>query len=138
MHISAQELARFGLLFLNRGKWNGNQLISAEWVEQATSAQVDAFVPPYKRRAWYTSLIGAYGFNWWVNGMKRDGKRMWSQAPPKPAAVQGNHNNYCFVVPEWDMVIVRLGTDRPINSNLYNNFFAKLKMAFKNKKNTPD
>ncbi len=33
MHISAQELARFGLLFLNRGNWNGNQLISAEWVE---------------------------------------------------------------------------------------------------------
>lgn len=129
MHISAQELARFGLLFLNRGKWNGNQLISAEWVEQATSAQVHTYVPPYKRRAWYTSLIGAYGFNWWVNGARRDGKLRWPQAPPKTAAVQGNYNNYCFIVPEWEMVIVRLGTDRRINNDLYNNFFAILKLA---------
>jgi len=141
MHISAQELARFGLLFLNRGNWNGNQLISAKWVEQATSAQVDTSVPLYKQRAWYTSLIGAYGFNWWVNGVRRDGKRKWSQAPPKTAAVQGNHNNYCFIVPEWEMVIVRLGTDIRINNALYNNFFAKLKLAItkteENRKENP-
>ncbi len=92
---------------------------------------MDTSVPPYNRRAWYTGLTGAYGFNWWVNGVRRDGKPRWPQAPSKTAAVQGNYNNYCFVVPEWEMVIVRLGTDRRINNDLYNNFFAKLKLAIK-------
>ncbi|MFC1634802.1 serine hydrolase domain-containing protein, partial [Planctomycetota bacterium] len=40
MFISARELARFGHLFLNRGKWDGKQLISASWIEMATRPQV--------------------------------------------------------------------------------------------------
>ncbi len=43
--ISAREAARFGLLFLNRGRWNGKQLVSAGWVDEATRVQVPATVP---------------------------------------------------------------------------------------------
>lgn len=129
MHISAREFARFGLLFLNRGNWDGRQLISEKWVEKATSNQVDASIQPYKKRAWYMGLIGAYGFNWWTNGFRSNGQRRWPAAPPKTAAAQGNYNNYCFIIPEWQMVIVRLGTDRRINNELYKDFFIKLKLA---------
>ena len=129
MYISAREFARFGLLFLNRGKWAVRQLISAKWVEAATYNQVDTTIQPYDKRAWYTSLIGAYGFNWWTNGIRRDGQRRWPAAPPKTAAAQGNHNNYCFIIPEWQMVIVRLGTDRRNNTELYKEFFEKMKLA---------
>ena len=45
VRISARGLARFGLLFLNQGKWNGRQLISAEWLKAATSVQVPASIP---------------------------------------------------------------------------------------------
>ncbi len=129
IHISAREFARFGLLFLNSGNWNGKQLISKKWVEQATSPRVDVSIPPYNHRAWYTGLIGAYGFNWWVNGKRRDGKRRWPDAPTKTAAAQGNYNNYCFIIPEWSMVFVRMGTDKRINNDLYTYFFAKLRLA---------
>ena len=39
-HMSSRELARFGHLFLNRGKWKDRQLVSASWADQATSVQV--------------------------------------------------------------------------------------------------
>jgi len=133
MHISAREFARFGLLFLNRGNWDGRQLIGAKWVEKAASTQIDPTLQPYDERAWYTGLIGSYGFNWWTNGFKRDGQRRWPAAPRKTAAAQGNYNNYCFIIPEWQMVIVRLGTDSRINNELYNNFFELLKLAIKTK-----
>ena len=129
IHISATEFARFGLLFLNKGNWNGKQLISRSWVESATSPQISSQMEPYKKKAWYRSLIGAYGFNWWVNGIRKDGRRRWPSAPSKTAAAQGNYNNYCFIVPEWNMVIVRMGTDNRINNDLYDRFFDILKTA---------
>ena len=45
IEISASGLARFGHLFLNRGNWNGEQLVSADWVDQATSVQVPPTIP---------------------------------------------------------------------------------------------
>ena len=45
IEISASDLARFGLLYLNRGNWNGKQLINAAWVDQATRVQVPATIP---------------------------------------------------------------------------------------------
>ena len=131
IHISALEFARFGLLFLNFGNWNGKQLISKEWVDRATTPQANRFMEPFKSQAWYRNLIGAYGFNWWVNGTRRNGNKIWPHAPERTAAAQGNYNNYCFIIPEWDMVIVRMGTDKRINNDLYDIFFAKLRLAIK-------
>jgi hypothetical protein len=41
---TARELARFGLLYLNRGTWNGRQFLSVSYVDQATTYQVPAVV----------------------------------------------------------------------------------------------
>ncbi len=110
MLISARELARFGLLFLNRGEWNGRQLISASWVDAATSLQVPASIPA--GHAYSEGRPGAYGFNWWVNGVWADGTRKWPGAPLGVYAASGYNNNDMFVIPEWRMVIVRLGLDQ--------------------------
>ncbi len=40
-----ENLARWGWLFLNHGKWEGKQLISEDWVREATSVQVPANLP---------------------------------------------------------------------------------------------
>ncbi len=105
IHTSSRELARFGHLFLNRGNWNGRQLVSASWVDQATTVQVPASIPnddvPRSRGA------GVYGYNWWVNGVTPDGKRLWPDAPPRAYYACGLHNNMCIVIPEWSMVIAR-------------------------------
>ena len=124
MQISSREAARLGLLFLNRGNWNGKQLISAEWVDQATRVQVAATVPHgFKDRS--NEGPGEYGFNWWVNGVKPDGKRKFPAAPPRTFCAAGHNNNYCFVIPEWNMVIVRLGLDGSAGDKVWNAFLGK-------------
>ncbi|MHB0954974.1 MAG: serine hydrolase domain-containing protein [Pirellulaceae bacterium] len=132
LRTSSRELARFGHLFLNRGNWNGRQLVSASWVTEATTVQVSATIPndalPRSRGA------GVYGYNWWVNGVKPDGKRLWPDAPPGTYYANGLHNNVCIVVPEWDMVIARTNAGRqdgsvntPANvDEIWSRFFGQL------------
>ena len=48
-------MVRIGQLFLSGGRWDGEQLVPEDWVEQATSEQVDA------------DMMDAYGFQWWVD-----------------------------------------------------------------------
>ena len=51
--ISARDLARFGVLYLNEGKWNGRQVIPAHWIKESTSAKIQ----------WEK---GGYGYMWWI------------------------------------------------------------------------
>jgi CubicO group peptidase (beta-lactamase class C family) len=128
--ISARELARFGHLFLNRGKWKNKQLISASWADMAIKAHVPASLP-------LEALSGAdgrgvYGFNWWANGIKPNGKRNWPGAPSGTYAASGYNNNDMFVIPEWNMVIVRLGLDQSefaITNAIYGSFLEKVGQA---------
>ncbi len=125
---SASDLARFGHLFLNRGNWNGKQLISAAWVRDATAVQVPASLPS-GRPSSDRQGSGIYGYHWWPNGIKPDGQRHWPDAPLGTFARSGFKNNILFVIPEWDTVIVRLSPDRQerkIRADEYNLFLKKL------------
>ena len=53
---------------------------------------------------------GRYGFYWWVNGSMSSGRRPWPAAPPRTYTAHGRGCNFCFVIPEWNMVVVRMGT----------------------------
>ena len=126
MNISARALARFGYLFLNKGHWNGEQLLSTSWIEQATSVQVPATLP---LGGYVDQGPGTYGFNWWVNGTGPDGQRKWPQAPASTYAASGYNNNDMFVISEWNMVVVRLGLDQPdqlITDEVYSTFLGKI------------
>jgi CubicO group peptidase (beta-lactamase class C family) len=108
--ISARQIARLGHLFLNRGNWNGQQLISEKWVDEATKTHVPVYMAVWPDSG--ADGRGTYGFNWWTNGLKADGKRKWPGAPAGTYAASGHNNNRMFVIPEWNMVIVRLGLDQ--------------------------
>jgi CubicO group peptidase (beta-lactamase class C family) len=110
VQISARELSRFGHLLLNNGKWRDRQLIAAEWIEAATKVQVPARIADGFPKSEIPGS-GVYGFNWWVNGKKPDGRLLWPDAPPRTFAAKGHNNNRLWIVPEWSMVIVRLGLD---------------------------
>ncbi len=104
--ISAEDAARFGHLFLNEGNWDGQQLISSDWVSQATALQVGVDVPlnPASDTPWGP---GVYGFGWWLNNVQPNGEEFLPGAPPGTYVAAGANNNYVFVVPEWDVVIAR-------------------------------
>jgi len=120
VNISARQLARVGHLFLNGGNWNGQQLISEDWVRIATSPQVSASIPLYRDLApnpdrhtdhFDADGRGIYGYYWWVNGVTADGRRHLPDAPLGTFYRTGARHNMMFVIPEWRMVIVRLGID---------------------------
>jgi CubicO group peptidase (beta-lactamase class C family) len=128
VYSNALDLARYGLLYLNRGNWNGRQILDPSFVEQAGRNQVPAG---------FGSLGGGrYGFYWWTNGVRADGTRPWPQAPPQTYAAQGAGRNYIFVIPEWSMVIVRLSpapggftSKDNMGKGIWEEFFARFKRA---------
>lgn len=118
LHICAREMARLGHLYLNGGRWRGRQILSREWVAQATTVQAPADLPlggpidhGIEGAGFPMAGSGVYGFNWWVNGIGSDGKRLMEGAPERTFAARGFNNNFLFVIPEWEMVICRLGQD---------------------------
>jgi CubicO group peptidase (beta-lactamase class C family) len=89
--ISAQDAARLGHLFLNRGNWNGQQLISSEWVDEATRVQVPASTPLYSASP--TDGPGIYGYAWWVNGVDPWGQRLFHGVPESTYVAWGYQSN---------------------------------------------
>jgi CubicO group peptidase (beta-lactamase class C family) len=55
--MSAQDMARFGLLFLQDGRWNDKQIISKEWIKESTRS--------YSKT---DDRGGGYGYLWWISG----------------------------------------------------------------------
>ena len=108
MFINAYDMARFGLLTLHKGNWNGRQLISTQWVQQAltpTPAQTD------------------YGYmNWFLN----TGRKLLPAAPASAFVHIGNGANMIYVDPEHELVMVV----RWIDSNHLNDVVQKLLEAF--------
>jgi len=86
--ISTFDHARFGLLFLRRGRWGGQQLISKSWIDEMT-------VP--------CALNDQYGCMWWLNtGQVRYG----SHASESTFAAAGAGGNSVVVDPEKNLVLV--------------------------------
>jgi CubicO group peptidase (beta-lactamase class C family) len=91
--ISSRDLARVGYLFLKKGRWNGRQLISEQWIRLATT--------PGK-------VNPVYGYMWWLN----TGQKQWPGVPETAFAMLGAGSNICFVDPEHDLVVVLRWVDR--------------------------
>ena len=84
MMLTPRDMAKFGLLYLNRGLWDGQQVISKAWVEASTRKHVPA-VP-----------IAGYGYLWWID-------------PSGYYMAMGHLGQYLFVVPEKRLVVVVTG-----------------------------
>lgn len=94
VYTNARDLARFGLLYLNRGVWNGERLLSEAWID---------FV---RTPAPATARTGnQYGGQWWLVPDSR------TDVPGDAYATAGNRGQYVIVVPSHDLVIVRRGLD---------------------------
>jgi CubicO group peptidase (beta-lactamase class C family) len=129
IRTTARQFARYGYLYLNRGRWDGRQLLSAEFVDEATCSHVPADLPGRSNRL----LAGRYGLYWWTNGVRADGTRPWPSAPAGAYTPHGRSANFCFVIPEWEMVIARTGSTPIAESGqgdaLWEGFFSRLAEA---------
>ncbi len=127
---NARQLARFGWLFLNHGNWDGQQLVDSNWVKEATQVQVPATIRTADTDRKSLDGSGSYGYNWWINA----GNSALPDSPRSLYYASGFNNNMCFVIPEWNMVIVRMGLDsNPEEPKYiaYNRFFKALGKAIR-------
>ncbi|MDT0643298.1 serine hydrolase [Zunongwangia sp. F363] len=88
MFINTKDMARFGLLFMNNGNWNGHELISAELIKET--------VQP-------STPNPNYGYMWWLNA---DGPRQWENINANIFYAAGFGGNFIIVDQKNNLVIV--------------------------------
>ena len=110
LKIRTEDIAKFGQLYLQKGKWNGKQLVPVAWIEQATSKQVSNGSDPTK------DWDQGYGFQFWRcrHGAYRG---------------DGAFGQFCIVLPEQDAVIAITADTRDMQAQL-NVVWEKLLPAF--------
>ncbi|WP_373016955.1 serine hydrolase domain-containing protein [Muriicola sp.] len=86
--INTLDMARFGLLFLNKGKWGKDQVISEAWIQKATTP---------------STPNPNYGYLWWIN---TKGDRHWEGWSEDLFYAAGFGGNFIVVDREHDLVVV--------------------------------
>lgn len=86
LRLTARDMARFGYLFLRKGKWNDQQIIPSRWIEESTRSYSST-----------DSRGTGYGFLWWLN---------FAGLPVKSFSAEGALAKSITVVPDRDLVIV--------------------------------
>ena len=106
LSIRTEDIAKFGQLYLQRGKWEGKQLVPASWVDAATSRWMSNGSNPT------SDWEQGYGFQFWRcrNGAFRG---------------DGAHGQFCVVLPELDAVVAITAGTRDLQGVL-NVVWAKL------------
>jgi CubicO group peptidase (beta-lactamase class C family) len=94
VYTNARDLARFGILYARNGMWDGERLLSEEWIEFVRTP-----APATAERGNF------YGGQWWLVPDDR------TDVPKDAYSTAGNRGQYVIVVPSHDLVIVRRGLD---------------------------
>ena len=94
VYTNARDLGRLGLLYLNRGKWNGEQVLPETWVDFVRTP-----APATRGRG------QEYGGHWWLVPDSR------TDLPQDAYSSSGARGQYTVVVPSYDLVVVRRGLD---------------------------
>jgi CubicO group peptidase (beta-lactamase class C family) len=95
---TARDWARFGLLYLRDGVWEGRRILPEAWVAYTTTP-----APAAPR--------GEYGALFWLN-VGPDGdpsRRLWPRAPRDTYAAQGFRAQKLFMIPSRELILVRFG-----------------------------
>jgi len=95
LHMRGRDLLKLGQLYLQGGEWNGQQLVSPEWIE--------ASFRPWTETNWSTSR---YGFQWWMYRYSPSGS---TSHPYGLITASGYGGQKLFIVPELDLVAVFFG-----------------------------
>jgi CubicO group peptidase (beta-lactamase class C family) len=96
LNAAPVDYARFGLLFLHGGEWNGRRIVSRDWVRAATAVDVR------------TDPAEDYQYFWWLD----------TERPGRFYAL-GNFGQYLYVAPDAGAVIVRNGRDWGVENDTW-------------------
>jgi len=92
LRLKTEDMAKFGQLFLQKGKWNGKQLLPASWIEEATTKKIDQNPDAPQAAKDSSEWLQGYCYQMWRcrhNGFRADGA----------------FGQYIIVLPDQDAVI---------------------------------
>lgn len=92
LFMKPRDMAKFGLLYLNNGIWNGSRIVPADWVKSSTSKQINV------------SDNFNYGYQWWMLPVKDANGNVLE--PEGIKFCWGYGGQFIFVIPSLDMVVV--------------------------------
>jgi CubicO group peptidase (beta-lactamase class C family) len=92
LKMRPRDMLKFGLLFLNKGHWNGKRILSEKWIAESTARQT----PLNEEQYGYQH----YGYQWWM------GNFVINHRVIKSYFARGFGEQFIFVVPEIEMVVV--------------------------------
>lgn len=91
-NATLRDYARFGLLYLNQGQWNGKQLVPTDWIKESLSMDGSHLLPDNTERE---SFLG-YGYQWWI-----------PDNPQRDYMAIGVYSQFIYVSPKKNVVIVK-------------------------------
>tara|TARA_B100000530_G_scaffold301814_1_gene223309 strand:+ start:2003 stop:3349 length:1347 start_codon:yes stop_codon:yes gene_type:complete len=94
LDTTTRDFARFGLLWLNQGVWQGEQIISSTWIEES--------LKPAAKVNWSETI--EYGYQWYMHEGLNDGEDFLDVFA---FGAKGYSTNHITIVPSYDLVIVR-------------------------------
>jgi CubicO group peptidase (beta-lactamase class C family) len=131
MSLSTRDMARLGLLMLDKGRWNGKQVIPSDWVRSLITLVTPRrdihpdFLPDDAvRERW------GYGYLWWVWDEPAGPGEVYSLAFDGAYSAMGTGGNYITVVPAYNMVVVhQVDRDKKPNAQVFeSSYMAMLSM----------
>lgn len=96
LRMRPRDMVKLGRMALNRGQWQGRQIVPAQWIAASTRGQISTGFPSRLGPAGPTH----YGYQWRVGSVD------WKGKPMAWAAAFGNGGQRIFMVPELDLIIV--------------------------------
>lgn len=110
--LSTRDLATFGQLILQRGRWENRQLIPESWIDESTRSYSDA------------GSSGGYGYMWWI---AVDGKHFPGvELPDGSFSARGYRGQYLVIIPEWNLVVCHRVNSFQTGMSVSKNDFGKL------------
>ncbi len=94
MWMSARDMARFGQLFLNRGRWNGAQLVPESWIAESTRVYSTTD---------HDGILAGYGYLWWLT-TDQNGKNTFG-LPIGSYTAAGNGGRYISIFPAQNLLV---------------------------------
>ncbi|GAB4209621.1 MAG: hypothetical protein Fur0023_21930 [Bacteroidia bacterium] len=85
LNACARDFAKIGRLYLNKGQWNGQQIVSANWIKESTKPDTTE------------GSVNYYQYQWWL------------PTPGKDFLAEGFLGQYIYVNPSKQLIVVRLG-----------------------------
>ena len=104
LNATLRDYAKFGLLYLQNGRWNDNQIISKQWIEDSHSTDGIHLVPGERETS---SNPWGYGYQWWVPGF-----------PDTDYTASGVYNQYIYIDPLSEIVIAKTSSNFKYTSEL--------------------